>query len=134
MTRRHVGSFLDKELWARAGGVAYRNLGIEDAGDPLPTGSSRGRRARGRPLRDHRSGILILFESGVHGSPALIAVEAESATDLPHRVTHAFLAATEVATDTPAGGRAMTTLNSSIKALTDSQIFGDRVPTPTSER
>jgi hypothetical protein len=34
----------------------------------------------------------------MHRSPALIAVEAESATDLPHRGTHAFLAATEVAT------------------------------------
>jgi hypothetical protein len=45
-----------------------------------------------------RSGILILCESGVHGSPALIAVEAKSAADLPHRVTHAFLAATELAT------------------------------------
>ena len=42
--------------------------------------------------------MLILCESGVHRSPALIAVEAESATDLPHRGTHAFLAATEVAT------------------------------------
>ncbi len=23
-------------MWARAGGVTYRNLGVEDSGDPLP--------------------------------------------------------------------------------------------------
>ena len=27
---------MDTELWARAGGVPYRNLGVEDSGDPLP--------------------------------------------------------------------------------------------------
>jgi len=36
MTRRHVAVTLHPELWARAGGVAYRNLGVEDSGDPLP--------------------------------------------------------------------------------------------------
>jgi hypothetical protein len=41
--------------------------------------------------------MLIPCELGVRRDPALIAVEAESATDLPHRGTHAFLAATEVA-------------------------------------
>ena len=37
--RPHGGtsrSFLDTELWARAGGVTYRNLGVEDSEDPLP--------------------------------------------------------------------------------------------------
>jgi hypothetical protein len=27
---------LDTERWARAGGVTYRNLGVEGSGDPLP--------------------------------------------------------------------------------------------------
>jgi hypothetical protein len=36
ISRRHVAVTLDTELWARAGGVTYRNLGIEDSGDPLP--------------------------------------------------------------------------------------------------
>ncbi len=30
MTRSHV------YLWARAGGVTHRNLGVKDSGEPLP--------------------------------------------------------------------------------------------------
>jgi hypothetical protein len=80
------------------------------------------------------AGYSSSVSQGYTAAPALIAVEAESATDLAHRVTHAFLAATEVATDTSARGRAITTLNSSITALTDSYILGDMAPTPTLER
>jgi hypothetical protein len=82
VTRSHVAVILNTELWARAGGDPYRKLGVECSGDPLPDW---------------------LFTQGVelvvdHCSPALIAVEAESGTDVRHRGIHAFLAATEVAT------------------------------------
>lgn len=36
MTRRHVAVTPVPELWVRAAGVTYRNLDVEDSGDPLP--------------------------------------------------------------------------------------------------
>ncbi len=38
MTSGTSRSSLDKELWARAGGVTYRNLGVEDSETRYPTG------------------------------------------------------------------------------------------------
>ena len=40
MTRPHVAVIPGHGLWARAGGVTYRNLGVEDAGDPPPSWES----------------------------------------------------------------------------------------------
>ena len=35
-SRQHVAVIPGHRLWAHAGGVTYRNLGVEDSGDPLP--------------------------------------------------------------------------------------------------
>ena len=90
-SRRHVAGIPGHGTVGTRRSVTYRNLGVEDAGDPRPTGSSRRASSSSGPLGDRRSGILVLRESAVHGSPALIAVEAEFATDLAHRGTRAFL-------------------------------------------
>jgi hypothetical protein len=97
-SRRHVAVIPEHRSAGTRRSVTYRNLGVGEFGDPLPDWFLHARR---RAVVDHCVTTAAGYSSSVRrGTPQsrTIAVEAESATDLKHRGTLAFLPATEFAT------------------------------------